>query len=185
MLKNDIIKRQCRLKHCPQKSFLIRKEVCIMSIENARTHLSKFNMADRIIEFDVSSATVELAAAALGCEPGRIAKTMSFLIDEAPILIVTAGDAKIDNQKYKAVFHKKAKMLTAEQAENLIGHAVGGICPFGVKPDVKVYLDESLKRYDIVYPAGGSSNSAVKLSIDELALCSEADSWIDVCRTAE
>ncbi len=139
-------------------------------------------MADRVLEFDVSSATVELAAQAVGCEPCRIAKTLSFLADGQPILIVAAGDAKIDNPKYKARFAAKAKMLTPEEAETLVGHAVGGVCPFAVNEGVKVYLDESLKRFPTVFPACGSSNSAIELSIGELEKYSGFDSWVDVCK---
>jgi len=153
-----------------------------MSIERAKSHLEQHGLANRVQEFDTSSATVELAAAALGCEPKRIAKTLSFLIGGQAILIVAAGDAKIDNPKYKAQFGTKAKMLTPEQAETLIGHAVGGVCPFGVNDGVTVYLDCSLKRFDTVFPACGSSNSAVELSIQELEACSNAAAWIDVCK---
>jgi len=154
-----------------------------MSIENARSYLEKFGFAGRIQEFDVSSATVELAAAALDCPPSHIAKTMSFLTDDGAILIVTAGDTKIDNPKFKAFFHTKAKMLSPDQVLEMIGHEIGGVCPFGVKPDVRVYLDESLKRFDRVYPACGSANSAIGLTIPELEKCSGFLSWIDVCKT--
>ena len=139
-------------------------------------------MEDRILEFPVSSATVELAAEALHCEPCRIAKTLSFLVGEDPILIVAAGDAKIDNHKYKAQFGTKAKMLTPEQAETRIGHAVGGVCPFGIEPGVKVYLDVSLKRFQTVFPACGSSNSAIELTIPELEQYSGYTAWVDVCK---
>ena len=134
------------------------------------------------MEFSVSSATVELAAQALGCEGCRIAKTLSFMVDGNPVLIVTAGDARIDNAKYKAQFHTKAKMLSHEQAAELIGHAVGGVCPFAVNPGVSVYLDESLKRFTTVYPACGSSNSAIELTIPELEKHSGYISWVDVCK---
>ena len=153
-----------------------------MAIEAVKAYFSKFGMADRVKEFDVSSATVELAAQALGCEPCRIAKTLSFMMDGHAILIVAAGDAKIDNPKYKAQFGTKAKMLTPEEAEALVGHAVGGVCPFGVNKGVTVYLDESLKRFSTVFPACGSSNSAIELSIPELEQYSNAVSWIDVCK---
>ena len=153
-----------------------------MAIENAKEHLKKYGFDSRVQEFDVSSATVELAAQALGVEPCRIAKTLSFLTKEGPVLIVAAGDARIDNHKYKERFHTKAKMLLPEQVTELIGHAIGGVCPFGVKEGVKVYLDESLKRFDTVFPAVGRANSAVELTIPELELCSEADGWVDVCR---
>ena len=139
-------------------------------------------MEDRILEFPVSSATVELAAEALHCEPCRIAKTLSFLVGEEPILIVAAGDTKIDNPKYKGQFGTKAKMLTPEQAETRIGHAVGGVCPFGIEPGVKVYLDVSLKRFQTVFPACGSSNSAIELTIPELEQYSGYTAWVDVCK---
>jgi len=153
-----------------------------MAIESAREYLEKFGIADRIQEFDVSSATVELAAQALNCEPCRIAKTLSFLVDGQAILIVTAGDAKVDNSKYKATFHTKAKMLSADEAVELVGHAIGGVCPFGVNDGVTVYLDESLKRFTTVFPACGSSNSAIELTIEELEKFSGFDSWVDVCK---
>ena len=153
-----------------------------MAIEKVKEYFSKYGIADRVQEFDVSSATVDLAAQALGCEPCRIAKTLSFLVDGCPILIVAAGDAKIDNPKYKAQFGTKAKMLTPDEAETLVGHAVGGVCPFGINEGVLVYLDESLKRFTTVFPACGSSNSAIELSIDELEKYSGSVSWIDVCK---
>lgn len=153
-----------------------------MAIERVREYLKQFNIEEKIQEFEVSSATVQLAAAALGCEPERIAKTLSFMVDEKPILIVAAGDAKIDNPKYKAMFHTKAKMIHAEEVEGLIGHAVGGVCPFGINEGVTVYLDESLKRFITVFPACGSSNSAIELTIPELEKYSGYDSWIDVCK---
>ena len=153
-----------------------------MAIDRARAHLAKYGLDSRILEFDVSSATVELAAQAIGCEPSHIAKSLSFLVGETPILVVAAGDAKVDNPKYKAQFATKAKMMTPDQAVELIGHAVGGVCPFGIESGVKVYLDESLKRFDAVYPACGSSNSAIRLTIAELEQCSEYDAWVDVCK---
>ena len=153
-----------------------------MSIEKVRAYFASQNMEDRVMEFSVSSATVELAAQALGCEGCRIAKTLSFMVDGSPLLIVTAGDARIDNAKYKAQFHAKAKMLSHEQAAELIGHAVGGVCPFAVNPGVGVYLDESLKRFTTVYPACGSSNSAIELTIPELEKHSGYISWVDVCK---
>ena len=153
-----------------------------MAIESVKEYFSKYGIADQIREFDVSSATVELAARALGCEPCRIAKTLSFMVNEQAILIVTAGDAKIDNAKYKARFGTKAKMLTPDEAEEMIGHAVGGVCPFGIKEGVKVYLDESLKRFSMVFPACGSSNSAIELSIADLEKISGYTEWIDVCK---
>ena len=153
-----------------------------MSIEKVRAYFAKFDMEDRILEFAVSSATVELAAVAVGCEPQRIAKTLSFMVDQKPILIVAAGDAKIDNPKYKAQFSTKAKMLSHDQAAELIGHAVGGVCPFAVKDGVAVYLDESLKRFTTVFPACGSSNSAIELTIPELERHSGFAAWVDVCK---
>jgi prolyl-tRNA editing enzyme YbaK/EbsC (Cys-tRNA(Pro) deacylase) len=153
-----------------------------MSIEKVKAYFKTFGIEDRVKEFSVSSATVELAAAALGCEPCRIAKTLSFMVDEGPILIVAAGDTKIDNPKYKAQFSTKAKMLSYDEAVEFIGHAVGGVCPFAVNDGVKVYLDESLKRFDTVFPAAGSSNSAIELTIEELEKYSGFDAWVDVCK---
>lgn len=153
-----------------------------MAIEAVRDFFSKFGMADRIRELEESSATVELAAQALGCEPGRIAKTLSFSVNGRPILIVAAGDAKIDNAKYKTQFGVKARMLTPDEVETLVGHAVGGVCPFGVNEGVTVYLDASLKRFQTVYPACGSGNSAIELTIPELEQYSGFVSWIDVCK---
>lgn len=153
-----------------------------MAIERVREYFSKFGIEDRIQEFTVSSATVELAAQALGCAPERIAKTLSFYTADGVALIVAAGDARIDNPKYKAQFGEKARMLKFEDAEALIGHAVGGVCPFAVNDGVNVYLDESLKRFETVFPACGSSNSAIELSIDELEKYSGYKEWIDVCK---
>ena len=153
-----------------------------MAIERVKEYFNKYNMEDCIQEFDVSSATVELAAAALNCEPKRIAKTLSFMVDGHAVLIVTAGDAKIDNRKYKDQFGIKAKMLSADEVESLVGHAVGGVCPFGINEGIDVYLDVSLKKHKIVYPACGSSNSAVKLTIDELEKVSNNKEWIDVTK---
>ncbi|MBQ6479905.1 MAG: YbaK/EbsC family protein [Anaerolineaceae bacterium] len=153
-----------------------------MSVERVKEYFSQYGIESRIQEFTVSSATVELAAAALGCEPCRIAKTLSFMTEECPILIVTAGDTKIDNPKYKARFHTKAKMLTPDEAVCLIGHEVGGICPFAVNKGVKIYLDDSLRRFDTVYPAAGSGNSAIELTLPELEKYSNALGWIDVCK---
>lgn len=153
-----------------------------MAIEKVRTYFREHGMEDRIREFDVSSATVELAAKALHCEPQRIAKTLSFMVEGEVILIVTAGDAKIDNSKYKAKFGKKAKMLSPDEVETLVGHAVGGVCPFAVNEGVKVYLDVSLKRFDTVFPACGSSNSAIGLTIPELEEHSGHGEWVDVCK---
>ena len=153
-----------------------------MSVERVKEYFSQYGIESRIQEFTVSSATVELAAAALGCEPCRIAQTLSFMTEEGPILIVTAGDTKIDNPKYKARFHTKAKMLTPDEAVCLIGHEVGGICPFAVNKGVKIYLDDSLRRFDTVYPAAGSGNSAIELTLPELEKYSNALGWIDVCK---
>lgn len=153
-----------------------------MSVERVRDYFSKYGIENRIQEFPVSSATVELAAEALGTEGKRIAKTLSFMAGEKPILIVAAGDAKIDNPKFKAQFHTKAKMLSFGEVEPLIGHAVGGVCPFGINGGVDVYLDVSLKRFETVFPACGSANSAIELTISELEKYSEFLSWIDVCK---
>ena len=153
-----------------------------MSIEKVKAYFAQFGMEGRVLEFPVSSATVELAAQALHCEPCRIAKTLSFVVGDTPVLIVAAGDARIDNHKYKARFATKAKMLTPEQAAQRIGHAVGGVCPFAVQPGVEVYLDVSLKRFDTVFPACGSSNSAIELTIPELEQYSGYKDWVDVCK---
>ena len=154
-----------------------------MSIEKVREYFRPFGMEERVLEFEVSSATVELAAVAVGCEPRRIAKTLSFMVGETPILIVTAGDGKIDNPKYKAQFSTKAKMLTPDQAVELVGHAVGGVCPFAIKDGVEVYLDVSMKRFETVFPACGSSNSAIELTMEELEKYSRNFvAWVDVCK---
>lgn len=155
-----------------------------MSMERARAHLAKYKLDSRILEFDVSSATVELAAKALNTECARIAKTLSYLVDGSAILVVAAGDVRIDNPKFKAVFHTKAKMLTPDQAAEMIGHAVGGVCPFGVNEGVKVYLDESLKRFETVFPACGTASSAIELTIPELEQASECISWVDISKEA-
>ena len=157
-----------------------------MSFENVKEYLKGFNLEDEIKVFEVSSATVELAAVAVGCEPQKIAKSLTFLVNDAPIMIVCAGDAKIDNSKYKEVFKEKAKMLKFDEVESLVGHKVGGVCPFAVKSDVKVYLDESLKRFDIVYPACGSSNSAIGLTINKLVeICQNFNGFVNVCKLIE
>lgn len=153
-----------------------------MSIERVRAYFKQWNLEDRILEFDTSSATVELAAAAVGCEPARIAKTLSFQVGERTVLVVAAGDAKIDNRKYKEQFHTKASMLKAEDVTGKIGHAVGGVCPFGVNPGVEVYLDVSMKRFPTVFPAAGSSNSAIEITMDDLEKYSRSLGWIDVCK---
>jgi len=159
-----------------------RKEERKMSFDKAKEYLKQFGLDSHVMVFDKSSATVELAAEAVGCEPARIAKTLSFKVGDACILIVAAGDARIDNSKYKAQFHTKAKMLAFDEVEEQIGHAVGGVCPFGVKEGVKVYLDASLKRFESVYPACGSDNSAVELTLEELEQSSGYEAWIDVCK---
>ncbi len=156
-----------------------------MSIEKVKAYFKDYGLEGRIQEFDVSSATVELAAGALHCEPQRIAKTLSFLVNGQAVLVVAAGDARIDNPKYKAQFGAKAKMLSPGQVEGLVGHAVGGVCPFAVKDGAKVYLDVSLKRFETVFPACGSSNSAIELSIPELEQYSGFLEWIDVCKGYE
>lgn len=156
-----------------------------MAIERARAYLETYGVGDRIQEFDVSSATVELAAEALHTEGCRIAKTLSFLVDEETVLIVCAGDTRIDNSKYKAFFHTKAKMLAPQEVEQRVGHAIGGVCPFGINEGVKVYLDDSLKRFETVFPACGSSNSAIELSIAELEKFAKPLAWIDVCKIPE
>lgn len=156
-----------------------------MSIEKVRTYFAGFGIEDRILEFDVSSATVELAAQAVGVEGKRIAKTLSFMVGEQCALIMAAGDARIDNSKYKAFFHTKAKMLPHDAVPEVIGHAVGGVCPFAVKEGVAVYLDVSLKRFETVYPACGSSNSAIELTIAELERYSGFTDWVDVCKDWE
>lgn len=153
-----------------------------MTFVSAKEYLKKYNYEDKIMEFDVSSATVSDASKALNCTDGEIAKTLSFIVNNEPILIVMAGDKKIDNSKYKVEFNTKAKMIDFDNVFDLIGHYVGGVCPFGINDNVKVYLDVSLKEYDIVYPACGSSNSAVKLTIKELEKCSNYIKWIDVSK---
>ena len=152
-----------------------------MSIECVRAFMREHGMEHRILEFDVSSATVELAAVAVGCEPARIAKTLSFMVDGGPVLVVAAGDAKVDNRRFKEQFHTKARMLTPDEAVTLVGHAVGGVCPFAVNDGVRVYLDESLRRFGTVYPACGRSNSAIELTLDELQQLSGGE-WADVCK---
>lgn len=153
-----------------------------MSLIKAKENLKKYNLDNNILEFDVSSATVELAAQAIGCEPREIAKTLSFIVNDNPILIVAAGDVKVDNSKYKQQFGVKAKMIDKEQVESLVGHAVGGVCPFGIREGVNVYLDDSLKKLDTIYPACGSSNSAIKLTLQELEQITNYPDWIDVCK---
>lgn len=156
-----------------------------MSIEKGRAYFRQFGMEDRVREFDVSSATVELAALALGVEGARIAKTLSFKKDDSCILILAAGDARIDNHKFKDKFHMKAKMLATEEVLSIVGHPVGGVCPFGINDGIDVYLDESLKRFETVFPAVGSANSAIELDLDELYKYSNAIEWIDVCKLPE
>ena len=153
-----------------------------MTIEQVKTYLADCGLGDRVQEFDVSSATVELAAQALGCQPCLIAKTMSFLVEDRVVLVVLAGDARVDNAKFKAVFRQKAKMLSHEQVSELTGFPVGGVCPFLAPEDTKVYLDESLKRFETVYPAAGSRNSAVRLSLAELEAAAKPEAWVDVSK---
>ena len=153
-----------------------------MSIQKVRDYFSQWGMEDKVMELTESSATVEEAAAALHTEGRRIAKTMSFLVGDQPILIGFAGDARVDNHKYKERFHKKASMIKADQVEDLIGHPVGGVCPFAIHPGVDVYLDESLKRFHTVFPACGTANSAIELTLDELMTYSKAREWVDVSK---
>ena len=153
-----------------------------MSIERVKAYFAAHGMDKRVLEFDTSSATVELAALALGCEPCRIAKSLTFKLDDGAVMIVAAGDARVDNKKFKAVFAQKAKMLTPDEAVSLMGHAVGGVCPFVVKEGVKIYLDESLRRFGTVFPACGSANSAIELTIDEMEMHSASLGWVDVCK---
>ena len=157
-----------------------------MSIEKGREYFRQFGMEDRVREFDVSSATVELAALALGVEGARIAKTLSFKrADGGCMLILAAGDARIDNPKFQAKFHLKAKMLTPDEVIEMVGHPVGGVCPFGINEGVEVYLDESLKRFETVFPAVGSASSAIELNLEELYKYSNAIEWIEVCKLPE
>jgi len=156
-----------------------------MAIEKVKEYFRQFGMEEKVLEFDVSSATVDLAAEAVGVEGRRIAKTMSFKVAEKPILVVLAGDARIDNRKFKDTFHTKAKMLTPEEVIEQIGHAIGGVCPFAINEGVTVYLDESLKRFESVFPACGSSNSAIELTISELENYSGYDSWVDIGKLPE
>ena len=153
-----------------------------MSIEKVKAYFAAFGMEDRILEFPVSSATVELAAQALNCEGKRIVKTLSFGVNGKAILICAAGDAKVDNARYKARFGVKAKMLSHEEAADRIGHAVGGVCPFAVNEGVEVYLDESIRRFETVFPAAGSSNSAIELTIPEMERYSGFTAWVDLCK---
>lgn len=156
-----------------------------MSLEKVKQYFHEFGLEDRVKVLSQSSATVEAAAVAVGCEPARIAKTMSFFVGNEAILIVVAGDVKIDNKKYKEFFHQKAKMIPFDEVEKYVGHAPGGVCPFVIPEGVKVYLDVSLKRFEIVYPAAGTGNSPVELSVDELAKYSKMLEWIDVCKLVE
>lgn len=153
-----------------------------MSVERVKEYLKQWNLDGEVLEFDLSSATVELAARAVGCEPGRIAKTMSFIVDGEVILIVMAGDAKLDNRKYKNCFHTKALMVHRDEVKSMTGHPVGGVCPFDVLDGVDVYLDESLRRFDFVYPAAGSGNSAVRLTLTQLEMASHCKGWVDVAK---
>ncbi len=156
-----------------------------MALETAKKYLEDLGYGDRVMVFDVSSATVELAAKAVGTEPEKIAKSLTFKVNDKPVMILCAGDAKVSNPKYKAFFQTKAKMLTFDEVHELIGHDVGGVCPFGIKDGVEVYLDESLKRFEVVYPACGSANSAVKLTIEDLEKVSGYIQWVDICNIPE
>ena len=157
-----------------------------MSIEKVRAYFRQWpGMEEKILEFPVSSATVAEAAKAVGTEEKRIAKTLSFMLDDGPILVVAAGDAKVDNKKYKSTFHKKASMLKVDELTELVGHPVGGVCPFGINESVRVYLDQSLRRFPSVFPACGSANSAIELTIPELEIYSRFEEWVDVCKIPE
>lgn len=156
-----------------------------MSIERVRTYFTQFGIENRILEFDVSSETVELAAQAVGCEAKRITKTLAFLVEDKPILIAVAGDAKISNPKYREKFKTKAKMIPVDQVEGCIGHDVGGVCPFAVNEGVARYLDVSMKRFETVFPAAGSGNSAIELTIAELEEYAQTREWVDVCKDWE
>ena len=156
-----------------------------MSLVRAKEYLKKYGLENKIMEFDVSSATVKEAAKAINCKEGEIVKTLSFIVNDIPILIAVAGDSKIDNSKFKAEFQIKAKMIPFDNVEELIGHGVGGVCPFGINENIEIYLDNSLKRFSIVYPACGSSNSAVKLTLDELETASNYKKWNDVCKSIQ
>ena len=153
-----------------------------MAIDKVREYFKQFGIDDKIQELELSSATVELAAEALNCEGQRIAKSLSFKVDDTPILVISAGDAKIDNAKYKSYFKSKAKMLSPDEVKDFIGHEIGGVCPFAINKGVKVYLDESLKCFNTVFPACGSSNSAIELTISELEKYSNFIEWVDVCK---
>lgn len=153
-----------------------------MSLEKAKNHLKKYDLENRIMLFDVSTATVEEAAKALNCKNEEIVKTLSFIVEDKPILIAVAGDSKIDNAKFRLEFHTKAKMIPFDNVQELIGHSVGGVCPFGINDNVEVYLDNSLKRFKTIYPACGTANSAVKLTLEELEKASNYKKWVDVCK---
>ncbi len=153
-----------------------------MAIEKVKKYFAEFGMADKVLEFDVSSATVELAAQALGCEPERIAKTLSFRREEGCLIVVMAGDAKIDNKKFKQQFAMKARMLSAEEVDTMVGHGIGGVCPFAINDNIPVYLDVSMQRFDTVFPACGSSNSAIELTCEQLEKYSGSLGWVDVCK---
>lgn len=156
-----------------------------MSVEKVKEFFKQYNIDNNILEFKVSSATVELAAQAIGCEPKKIAKTMAFIIEKTPIVVVTSGDAKISNSKYKEKFGVKAKMIEPDSLDAMIGHEMGGVCPFALKEEVVVYLDESLKRFKSVFPAAGSSNSVIELTLSELEKYSNYKEWVDVCKELE
>ena len=153
-----------------------------MAIEKVKAYFKQLGIDARVLEFDVSSATVELAAQAIGVTPGEIAKTLSLLTKEGPVLVIAEGTARVDNRKYKDTFHQKARMIPGDQVEELVGHAPGGVCPFGINAGLPVYMDESLRKYEIVYPAAGDDHSAVKLTVKELEELSGAIGWVDVCK---
>ena len=162
--------------------FLVYKGEKIMSFEKARNYLKKYGLDNNVMEFSVSTATVEEAAKAINCKEQEIAKTLSFIVEEKPILIVVSGDSRVDNGKYKAEFNTKAKMIPFDNVEQMVGHAVGGVCPFGVNDDVAIYLDNSLKRFETVYPACGSSNSVIKLTLEQLQKIINYEKWVDICK---
>ena len=153
-----------------------------MAIEKVKAYFKQFDMEDQVLEFDTSSATVELAAQALGCEPARIAKTLSFRKDDGCLIVVMAGDAKIDNKKFKQKFAMKARMLSAEEVDTLVGHSIGGVCPFAINENIPVYLDESMRRFETVFPACGSGNSAIELTCEQLEKYSNSLEWVDLCK---
>ena len=179
------VKKLDKAEKCVYNQCIIIRSSLKMSFEKAKAHLEKYGLENKIKLFDVSSATVALAAVALGTEEAKIAKTLSFMTPDGVVLVVCAGDTKVNNKKYKSTFEAKAKMLAHEEVESLVGHGVGGVCPFGVNSNIKIYLDESLRRFEMVYPAAGTANSAVELTLLELERASEALGWIDVTDVRE